>query len=70
MGYLAPFALLSFFAKPLAQELTYKTFMTKNIIFIITVLISGHTIAQQPSPVKVEGGLVQGKTEDGLTVIR
>ena len=34
------------------------------------LLISGHGITQQPSPVKVEGGLVQGKTEDGLTVYK
>jgi para-nitrobenzyl esterase len=46
--------------------------MKKNTWFIAAVLIyfSGHIIAQQPAPVKVEGGLVQGKVEDGLTVYK
>ena len=44
--------------------------MTKNITFIIAMLISGHSIAQQPSPVKVQDGLLQGMFEDGLTVYK
>ena len=31
---------------------------------------AGPGLAQQPAPVKVEGGLVQGTSEDGLTVYR
>jgi para-nitrobenzyl esterase len=47
--------------------------MTKNITFIFAMFImfiSGHSIAQQPSPVKVQDGLLQGTFEDGLTVYK
>ena len=43
----------------------------KNISFLITLicmLAAGLSIAQQPEPVKVEDGLLQGKYEDGLSV--
>jgi hypothetical protein len=39
-------ALLPFSSKPLAQKLTLKTFMIKNIIYNC-ILISGHSIARQ-----------------------
>jgi para-nitrobenzyl esterase len=45
----------------------------KNIIYFVMIFVlmtAGHCIAQQPTPVKVEGGLVQGTSEDGLTVYR
>ena len=45
----------------------------KNISFLITLIImlaAGLSIAQQPEPVKVEDGLLQGKFEDGLLFIR
>ncbi len=34
------------------------------------LMIAGSCIAQQPTPVKVEDGLLQGTSEDGLTVYR
>ena len=37
---------------------------------MITALADGLCLAQQPAPVKVEQGLVQGVSEDGLTVYR
>ncbi len=37
---------------------------------LITTLAGGMAIAQTPAPVKVEGGLLQGTVEDGLTVYR
>jgi para-nitrobenzyl esterase len=40
------------------------------LIAMLFVLFTGQTIAQQPSPVKADGGLVQGLSEDGLTVYR
>ena len=43
----------------------------KNMSFLITIIIMlavVQSIAQQPEPVKVEDGLLQGKYEDGLTV--
>jgi len=47
--------------------------MTKNITFLIVLFVmfvSRHSIAKQPAPVKVDGGLLQGTLEDGLTVYR
>src|SRR5512145_1002104 len=40
------------------------------MVTIFAILISGVCIAQAPAPVSVEGGLVQGTIEDGLTVYR
>jgi len=45
----------------------------KNLIFgetVFMLMIAGYCIAQQPVPVKVEEGLLQGTSEDGLTVYR
>lgn len=42
----------------------------KQLAFFVTFLTTCMAFAQQPSPVKVDGGLVQGGTEDGLTVYR
>ncbi len=39
-------------------------------IVTITMFVTGFAIAQQPAPVEVEGGMVQGTLEDGLTVYR
>jgi para-nitrobenzyl esterase len=47
--------------------------MTKDITFLIAMFImfvSGNSIAQQPSRVKVQDGLLQGTFEEGLTVYR
>jgi para-nitrobenzyl esterase len=37
---------------------------------VLSLLTTGLGFAQQPAPVSVEGGLVQGTSEDGLTVYR
>src|SRR5450759_537340 len=43
----------------------------KTVLLAMFLMISvGSCIAQQPSPVKVDGGLVQGTSADGLTVYR
>ena len=42
----------------------------KNIIFLIVIYTVGISIAQQPTPIKVEEGLLQGRYEDGLTVYK
>ena len=46
--------------------------MTKKIILaaMLSMVAAGPGLAQQPAPVKVEQGLVQGTNEDGLTVYR
>jgi para-nitrobenzyl esterase len=46
--------------------------MIKSILLTATLsmLAAGLGFAQQPAPVSVEGGLVQGTSEDGLTVFR
>jgi len=42
----------------------------KKIILLLVILLGGLCIAQQPAPVKVSDGLLQGASEDGLTVYR
>jgi len=42
----------------------------KNVIFLVIILTAGLCMAQQPDPVKVEDGLLQGTYEDGLTVYK
>src|SRR5688500_5531849 len=43
----------------------------RRIIFLVAILITGKLItAQQPAPVKVTEGVVQGTMEDGLTVYK
>ncbi len=45
----------------------------KNIIYLISMFlmfVAGFGIAQQPAPVKVEDGLIQGTAENGLTVYK
>ena len=37
---------------------------------LVTMIAGGLCLAQTPAPVKVEGGLLQGTLEDGLTVYR
>ncbi len=37
---------------------------------VVSTLVAGFAHAQQPAPVKVEGGMVQGAIEDGLAVYR
>jgi carboxylesterase type B len=46
--------------------------MTKKIILaaMFSTLLAGLGLAQQPAPIKVAGGLLQGTNEDGLTVYR
>src|ERR1039457_5447021 len=38
--------------------------------FLAAIIAGGLCAAQTPAPVKVEGGLVQGTSEEGLTVYR
>lgn len=40
------------------------------LLAILAIRTAGPAIAQQPAPVKVESGWVQGRSEDGLTVYR
>jgi para-nitrobenzyl esterase len=40
------------------------------LVAMLVMSVTGLALAQQPAPVKVEGGLVQGTSEDGLTVYR
>ena len=40
------------------------------LIVIIVMCVTGWAMAQQPAPVKVADGMVQGTVEDGLTVYR
>nr|WP_320058146.1 carboxylesterase family protein [uncultured Bacteroides sp.] len=45
----------------------------KNRIFLVAMFLmsfTGLVIAQQPAPVKVDGGLLQGTFEDGLTIYK
>jgi para-nitrobenzyl esterase len=46
--------------------------MKKLVLFLAfsVIFFTGYTFAQAPSPVKTEGGLVQGLSEDGLTVYK
>ena len=46
--------------------------MTKNLLLAVTLTLfhTGLVSAQQPEPVKVEEGLLQGAAEDGLAVYR
>jgi para-nitrobenzyl esterase len=46
--------------------------MTKKLILAaaLTTLAAGLAFAQQPEPVMVDGGRLQGNSEDGLTVYR
>ena len=43
--------------------------MTKGV-FLVVVFAAGLGLAQEPAAVKTENGLVQGTSEDGLTVYR
>ena len=45
----------------------------KKMIFLVSIFMivaAGFVIAQQPAPVKVNEGLLQGTSEDGLTIYR
>jgi para-nitrobenzyl esterase len=42
----------------------------KTTLFFIAMLMGTIAVAQQPAPIKVEQGLVQGTSEDGLTVYK
>lgn len=44
--------------------------MRSSILFVAILFTTASGIAQQPTTVKVEEGLVQGKSEDGLTVYK
>jgi para-nitrobenzyl esterase len=49
------------------------TIMLRNKTFLVAMFVmfaTGRGIAQQPAPVKVEEGLLQGTIEEGLTVYR
>lgn len=40
------------------------------LIAVFAIMAAGHCLARTPEPVKVEGGWVQGRVEEGLTVYR
>jgi len=40
------------------------------VVAMLVVSVAGLSLARQPAPVTIEGGLVQGTSEDGLTVCR
>ena len=42
----------------------------KRIIIVSLISLAGLAVAQQPKPIKVEGGSLQGVVEDGLTVYK
>src|SRR4051812_42427306 len=42
----------------------------KRIIFPFAIFISCIAVAQQPGPVKVDGGVLQGVSDDGLLVYK
>jgi len=45
----------------------------KNMTHFVAMLVlfaAGRAVAQQPAPVKIEGGLVQGTSDDGVTVYK
>ena len=42
----------------------------RNITLMVVMFAAGLAVAQQPVPVKVEGGFLQGTSENGLTVYR
>ncbi|MBN2104823.1 carboxylesterase family protein, partial [bacterium] len=44
--------------------------ITRNQFLLFMMFMTCLCIAKQPSPVKVEGGWVQGSSEDGLTVFK
>ena len=41
-----------------------------SVLMMFVMMIVSSCVAQQPAPVKVEEGLLQGTSEDGLTVYR
>jgi para-nitrobenzyl esterase len=43
---------------------------TAAVVAILVILAAGLSIAQQSAPVKIESGLVQGTSENGVTVYR
>src|SRR5512146_2175413 len=43
---------------------------TTSVVALLMLCSAGAGVAQQPAPIKVEGGLVQGTSENGLTVYR
>lgn len=43
---------------------------TAFLVAMLSLVLIKPGIAQQPSPVKADGGILQGKTEDGLTVYK
>jgi para-nitrobenzyl esterase len=42
----------------------------KRLLFLIVLFAVSTSVAQQPKPIKVEGGTLQGITEEGLTVYK
>jgi para-nitrobenzyl esterase len=56
-----------------SDEEQKETILMKKVIFLVSIFMivaAGFVIAQQPAPVKVEEGLLQGTSEDGLTIYR
>jgi para-nitrobenzyl esterase len=54
-------------------KLCIKSIFTMNqtlVVLLVTACAAGWGVAQQPAPVKVENGVAQGLSEDGLTVYR
>ena len=42
----------------------------KNVFFLVAIFSAGLVLAQQPDPVKIEDGLLQGTLENGVMVYR
>jgi para-nitrobenzyl esterase len=53
------------------EEVNIKSdYHMRKITFFVAMFTAGIAIAQQPAPVKVEGGLLRGTSENGVTVYR
>ena len=42
----------------------------RNLIFLLALAFSGEIANAQPAPVKVNEGLLQGTTQNGLTIYK
>ena len=70
---MAPSALLPLSAQSVAEEIAITNESRRihmRTTLLVTMLAGGLCFAQSPAPVKVEGGLLAGTSEDGLAVYR
>lgn len=54
----------------LIKHIYKRTIIMKRMLFFAMISFTSVVVAQQPQPVKVDGGLLQGTAEDGLTVYK